>query len=67
MGVINDKVINKIVGNLDETSRMNVEDVMRFVDKKIILTNGFIYNNKKTPTKEISKAIKYKEDYEGRN
>lgn len=38
-----------------------------FVDKKIILTNGFIKKTQKTPTKEINKAIKYKEDYEGRN
>ncbi len=38
-----------------------------FVDKKIILTNGFIKKTQKTPAKEINKAIKYKEDYEGRN
>ncbi|MEI6856974.1 type II toxin-antitoxin system RelE/ParE family toxin [Psychrilyobacter sp.] len=37
-----------------------------FVDNKIILTNGFIKKTQKTPTKEINKAIKYKEDYEGR-
>ena len=38
-----------------------------FVDKKIILTNGFIKKTQKTPTKEINKAIKYKEEYERRN
>lgn len=38
-----------------------------FIDNKIILTNGFIKKTQKTPIKEINKAIKYKEDYEGRS
>jgi phage-related protein len=38
-----------------------------FVDKKIILTNGFTKKTQKTPSKEINKAIKYKEEYERRN
>ena len=38
-----------------------------FVDKKIVLTNGFVKKTQKTPTKEINRAIKYKEEYERRN
>jgi len=36
------------------------------VDNKIILTNGFIKKTKKTPPNEITLAMKYKADYEGR-
>lgn len=36
------------------------------VDKKIILTNGFIKKTQKTPKSEIALAMKYKADYEGR-
>jgi phage-related protein len=38
-----------------------------FDGKNIILTNGFIKKTKKTPIKEIEKALKYKKDYERRN
>lgn len=34
-----------------------------FVDRKIILTNGFIKKTQKTPIKEIEIAEKYKKDY----
>ncbi|MFI3141677.1 MAG: type II toxin-antitoxin system RelE/ParE family toxin [Clostridia bacterium] len=37
-----------------------------YIDNKIILTNGFIKKTQKTPTNEISKALKYKADYERR-
>lgn len=36
------------------------------VGNKIVLTNGFIKKSMKTPTGEIKKAKKYKEDYERR-
>jgi len=36
------------------------------VDNKIILTNGFIKKTRKTPPNEITLAMKYKADYEGR-
>ena len=34
-----------------------------FVDKKIILTNGFIKKTQKTPRKYIELALAYKDDY----
>lgn len=37
-----------------------------YVDNKIILTNGFIKKTQKTPPREIEKAIKYKNEFEGR-
>jgi len=37
-----------------------------YVNKKIILTNGFIKKTQKTPKSELDKARKYKEDYERR-
>ncbi len=36
-------------------------------DRKIILTNGFVKKNQKTPTSEMKKALQYKNDYERRN
>jgi len=36
------------------------------IDKKIILTNGFVKKQKKTPPEEIALARKYKDDYERR-
>jgi phage-related protein len=36
------------------------------VDKKIILTNGFVKKTQKTPPNEIALARQYKADYEGR-
>ena len=36
------------------------------VGRKIILTNGYIKKTQKTPSGEISKAMKYKADYERR-
>ena len=36
------------------------------VNKKIILTNGFIKKTPKTPPSEIQKALEYKADYERR-
>ena len=38
-----------------------------YVEKKIILTNGFIKKMQKTPHLELEKALKYKADYERRN
>ena len=38
-----------------------------FTGEKIILTNGFIKKTQKTPSKEIEKALEYKNDYIGRN
>ena len=37
-----------------------------FVGKKIVVTNGFVKKEKKTPKAEIELAIKYKFDYERR-
>lgn len=34
-----------------------------YVDRNIILTNGFIKKTQKTPTKEIDRAKKYRMDY----
>ena len=34
-----------------------------YVDRHIILTNGFIKKTNKTPTKEIERAKKYRSDY----
>ncbi|MCL1918881.1 MAG: type II toxin-antitoxin system RelE/ParE family toxin [Peptococcaceae bacterium] len=36
------------------------------VNNRIILTNGFIKKTRKTPPNEISLAMKYKAEYEGR-
>ena len=33
------------------------------VDRRIILTNGFIKKTQKTPKKEIEKAKKYRKEY----
>lgn len=33
------------------------------VNKKIILTNGFIKKTQKTPEREIERAVRYKNDY----
>jgi len=37
-----------------------------FIEKKIILTNGFIKKTQKIPSKEIERGLMYKEDYERR-
>jgi phage-related protein len=34
-----------------------------YIDKQIILTNGFIKKSQKTPKREIDLAKKYREDY----
>ena len=34
-----------------------------YVDRKIILTHGFIKKTQKTPRQEIDRAKKYREDY----
>lgn len=36
------------------------------VGRKIILTNGFVKKTQKTPTGEITRAKKYRKDYESR-
>ena len=36
------------------------------VDRKIILTNGFVKKTQKTPSEEIELAKKYRKDYEDR-
>ena len=44
----------------------NITRVLYFfvVDKKIILTNGFVKKTQKTPDSEITLAKKYRADYE---
>lgn len=37
-----------------------------FIDNKIILTNGFLKKTRKTPKREIEKALLYKKEYESR-
>jgi len=37
-----------------------------YINKRIVLTNGFIKKTKKTPKAEIKRALKYKSDYERR-
>jgi len=37
-----------------------------YVDKKIIVTNGFVKKTQKTPRREIELALQYKTDYERR-
>ena len=34
-----------------------------YLDRHIILTNGFVKKTRKTPTKEIEKAKRYRADY----
>lgn len=34
-----------------------------YIDKRIILTNGFVKKTQKTPRREIEKAKKYRKDY----
>ena len=34
-----------------------------YIDKKIVLTNGFVKKKDKTPKSELNKAVKYKKDY----
>ncbi|WP_278967477.1 type II toxin-antitoxin system RelE/ParE family toxin [Megasphaera elsdenii] len=43
----------------------NISRVLYFfyIDQKIILTNGFVKKTKKTPSKEIELAKKYRKDY----
>ena len=36
------------------------------VDKRIILTNGFVKKTQKTPTNEIERAKRYRKDYQTR-
>jgi phage-related protein len=38
-----------------------------YVDKQIVLTNGFMKKTQKTPRKEIEKALRYKADWETRH
>ncbi len=38
-----------------------------YIGKKIIVTNGFIKKTQKTPSTELEKARKYKQDYERRH
>jgi phage-related protein len=37
-----------------------------YVGKKIVLTHGFIKKTQKTPSAEIQKGLKYKQDFERR-
>jgi len=37
-----------------------------YVDKRIIVTNGFVKKTQKTPRREIELALQYKTDYERR-
>jgi phage-related protein len=34
-----------------------------YIDRRVILTNGFVKKTKKTPLKELEKAKKYRQDY----
>lgn len=34
-----------------------------YIDRRVILTNGFVKKTKKTPSKELEKAKKYRQDY----
>ena len=38
-----------------------------YIDRRVILTNGFVKKTKKTPLKELEKAKKYRQDYLRRN
>ena len=55
--------------SLDKKIRAKVgSDITRVlyffcVDRKVILTNGFIKKTQKTPSGEIEKAKKYRDDY----
>jgi len=63
---------SKAIGNgLFELRIKFAKDITRIfyffvINNKIILTNGFIKKTQKTPANEISLAMKYKTDYEGR-
>lgn len=37
-----------------------------FVEKKIILTNGFVKKTRKTPKEQLALAKKYRDDYKSR-
>lgn len=37
-----------------------------YIDKRIIVTNGFVKKTQRTPRREIELALKYKVDYERR-
>ena len=61
----------KLVDGIFELRTKQSSDITRIlyffvIDKKIVLTNGFVKKSNKTPESEIELAIKYKKDFERR-
>lgn len=61
----------KLVDGIFELRTKQSSDITRIlyffvIDKKIVLTNGFVKKSNKTPKSEIELAIKYKKDFERR-
>lgn len=61
----------KLVDGIFELITKQSSDITRIlyffvIDKKIVLTNGFVKKSNKTPKFEIELAIKYKKDFERR-
>ena len=61
----NDKHLSEGIFELRAKLGTDITRVLYFfyVDRHIILTNGFIKKTNKTPTKEIERAKKYRSDY----
>ena len=64
-----DKPAKDFLISLDNKMRAKVgSDITRvmyffYIDRRVILTNGFVKKTKKTPLKELEKAKKYRQDY----
>lgn len=61
----------KLVDGIFELRTKQSSDITRIlyffvIDKKIVLTNGFVKKSNKTPKSEIELAIKYKKYFERR-
>ena len=59
------KYLSEGIFELRAKMSSNITRVLYFfyVDKRIILTNGFIKKTQKTPASEIEKAKKFRADY----
>ena len=59
------KAISNGIFELRAKQGSNISRVLYFFisGKKIILTNGFIKKTQRTPTEEIRKAMRYRDDY----